>query len=143
MVLYIRFLIITGLMLFVNGIGHAQCNTNTLVDECSGKLNDFTFLKSYKLTEADANGEVEFSYVFSKDTKYFLSFCDGSGGTPEIEVKLLDKNKKMIATNYLKKSGKYYPGIAYNCSATGIYYMSYKINNPSSKCSVSVIGFKK
>ncbi|MBY0426131.1 MAG: hypothetical protein K2Q22_10875, partial [Cytophagales bacterium] len=58
-------------------------------------------------------------------------------------VTLLDSNRKPIATNYDKKTSKYFPGLAYKCSATGIFYMVFKINSPSSKCAVTVIGFKK
>ena len=133
--------IITGLLLS-GATAFGQCNTEPLIDKASAKLGDFTFLKSYKI-DGNASNEVEHSYVFSKETMYFLAVHDGKDEVPQIEIVLLDSNRKPIATNYDKKTSKYFPGLAYKCSATGIFYMVFKINSPSSKCAVSVIGFKK
>lgn len=133
-------LLISGITLaFASVTASAQCNPDPLVEKCSGKLGGFTFLKSYKLEGAS---DIEYSYVFSKDTQYMLSVCNSSEEVPKITVSLYDKDRKLLATNYNKKDDKYYPGLGYNCTATGIYYMTYSIQS-GDKCGVSVVGFKK
>lgn len=121
----------------------AQCNPDAFASACNTKLGDFTFIKNYKIepSKTGANGVAEFSYVFSKDTQYFISVCDGKNDSPKIEITLLDSNKKPLATNVDK--GTYYAGIAYKCTTTGIYYMSFNVSAASDKCAVSALGFKK
>ncbi len=131
-----------ALLLLLVTVGKAQCNPDGLAAGCNAKLGDFTFIKNYKIDPAKAaNGLLEFSYVFSKDTQYFLSICDGKSDSPKIEVTLMDSNKKPLASNM--DGGKYYPGIAYKCTTTGIYYMAFNISSASEKCAISALGFKK
>jgi hypothetical protein len=118
---------------------NAQCNTDPLVQKCSGKLNDFTFLKVYKIDKVKPGEPVEYSYVFSGNTSYILSLCDEKGTDFGVEVTLSDSNRKLVSTN--KLNGKLYPAITYNCRTTGIYYMTYTLSDAS--CGVSVLGFKK
>jgi len=122
------------LLLSFNSFG--QCQT----DECVAKItNGYTFLKSYKIEKV--GDEMEYSYVFSKDTNYMLVMCDGGTGK-NIVVTLFDSNRKEIATNFDKKNDKYYPAIAYPCKATGIYYLRFSfVDKP--ECCVSVLAFKK
>ena len=123
-------------------IANAQCNADALAGDCNAKLGDFTFIKNYKIDPAKATtGVAEFSYVFSKDTQYFVSICDGKSSAPKIEVSLMDSNKKVLSTN--KDKGTYYAGIAYKCTTTGIYYLSYNITGATEKCAISALGFKK
>ena len=125
------------IILAAHTFSSAQCNTDPLVQKCSGKLGDFTFLKVYKIEKGGE--QVEFSYVFSGNTSYMLSVCDDKGSDNAIEVSLFDSNRKLVSTN--KLNGKVYPAITYNCKTTGIYYMTY--NNTDAGCGVSVLGFKK
>lgn len=114
-------------------MSNAQCQA----DECVSKISDgYIFLKSYKMEKA--GNEVEYSYVFSKDTDYMLVTCNANN----VIVTLFDSNKKMIATNYDPKTEKYYTALAYNCKATGIYYLKYSFKE-NSECCVSVLAFKK
>lgn len=117
----------------------AQCNTEPMVQKCSSKLGDFTFLKVYKIDKIKTGESVEFSYVFSGNTSYMLSLCDDKGSDIGVEVTLYDSNRKLVSTN--KLNGKVYPAITYNCKSTGIYYMTYSIADVT--CGVSVLGFKK
>jgi len=120
----------------------AQCNSDALAPACNSKLGAFTFIKNYKIDPAKAvNNAQEFSYVFSKDTQYFISVCDGKNDNPKMEITLMDSNKKVLASNVEK--GTYYPGIAYKCTTTGIYYMVFNVSAASEKCAVSALGFKK
>jgi hypothetical protein len=129
---------ITVLFISANSL-FAQCNTDPLVQKCSGKLGDFTFLKVYKIDKVKIGESVEYSYVFSGNTSYMLSLCDDKGTDTGVEVSLFDSNRKLVSTN--KLNGKIYPAITYNCKSTGIYYMTYSVADAS--CGVSVLGFKK
>jgi hypothetical protein len=135
--------IITIFSAFLFGtIASAQCNPDAMAGDCNAKLGDFTFIKNYKIDPAKATtGVAEFSYVFSKDTQYFVSICDGKSSSPKIEVSLMDSNKKVLSTN--KDNGSFYAGIAYKCTTTGIYYISYNIAGATDKCAISALGFKK
>ncbi len=116
---------------------HAQCKA----DDCVAKLTGgYTFLKSYQIDKTCE--QAEYSYVFSKDTNYMLSMCNKDGSTQNIVVNLYDANKKEIATNFDKKSGKFYPAIVYSCKATGIYYIKFTFNIKPD-CFASVLAFKK
>jgi hypothetical protein len=84
----------------------------------------------------------EYSYVFSKDTNYMLVLCNKDGSSPSVLVTLFDSNRKEIASNLDKKTGKHYPAIVFNCKATGIYYLKFTFSDQS-ECCVSVLAFKK
>ncbi len=116
--------------------GNAQCKT----DECVAKINsDYTFLKTYQMSKV--GDQLEYSYVLSKDTNYMLVMCNG-GGTQSIIVTLYDSKRKEIATNQDKGSNKIYGAIAYQCKATGIYYLRFSfVDKP--ECCVSVLAFKR
>ena len=136
--LFLNFILVCSIAFSAN----AQCDADALAPACNAKLGIFTFIKNYKLDPAKAtNNSLEFSYVFSKETQYFVSVCDGKSDSPKIEITLLDNNKKVLASNLEK--GKYFPGIAYKCSTTGIYYMVYNVTAATDKCAISALGFKK
>lgn len=134
----IKLLILGISLLLLNQMASAQCNTDPLVQKCSGKLGDFTFLKVYKV-DKPAGEPIEFSYVFSGNTSYIISLCDDKGSDSGVEVTLYDSNRKLVSTN--KLNGKVFPAITYNCKSTGIYYMTYALHDAT--CGVSVLGFKK
>ena len=124
------------LYVWAAGSVSAQCKA----DDCVAKLTGgYTFLKSYQIDKTCE--QAEFSYVFSKDTNYMLSMCN-KDGTQNIVVNLYDANKKEIATNFDKKSGKFYPAIVYGCRSTGIYYIKFTFN-VKPDCFASVLAFKK
>ena len=122
---------------------NAQCNADSYTEECLSKLQPgFTFLKSFKVDgQGGAKSKVEYSYVFSKDTQYYINVCAEGEGTDGIVVTMYDSNRKLVATNYA--NGKFFPGIVYPCNATGIYYISFTFNGSSNYCGGSVLGFKR
>ncbi len=122
---------------------NAQCNADALAQSCVPKLQDgFTFLKTFKVDGlGGAKNKVEYSYVFSKDTQYFLNICANSEPTDGIIVTMYDSKRQVVSTNY--NNGKFYPGIVYPCNATGIYYITFTFQGSSSYCGGSVLGFKR
>jgi uncharacterized protein (DUF2344 family) len=132
--------VFTLVVLALSGFNaNAQCQP----DACIQKFSDgYTFLKTYKMEQVGL--ETEYSYVFSKETNYMIAVCSSSGSEATVKVTLYDATRKEIASNFDKKSGKLYSVMAYQCKATGIYYLKYTpVNQKVSDCCVSVLGFKK
>jgi hypothetical protein len=131
-------LILVSLWISTNDV-FGQCQP----DACIQKISDgYTFLKTYKMEQIGT--ETEYSYVFSRDTNYMIAVCSSSGSDATVKVTLYDASRKEIASNLDKKSNKLYSVIAYQCKATGIYYLKYTpVNQNKADCCVSVLGFKK
>jgi len=127
------------------GANLQACDAMKYKQQCVSQLAaGYTFIKSYLLDDTKLNaatGEIEYSFVFSKGTVYMLTMSDNQGNPKNIEIKLYDPNHKLIVSNLDAKSGSYFP-ISYPCSATGIHYMTFKIND-ATKCGLSVLGFKR
>ena len=120
-----------------------QCNTS-LYTEMSIKSmpEDFTFLKTFKIDGKNgANEKVEYSYVFSKDTKYSLNISTEGEEIDGIVVSMYDSNRKQVATNNVK--GTLYSGIEYPCKSTGIYYITFTFEDSKTYCGGSALGFKR
>ena len=108
----------------------------------SMRVLGFTFLKTFKVDgQAGAKSKVEYSYVFSKDTQYFLNVCSEGTGTDGIVVTMYDSKRQMVSTNF--NNGKFYPGLVYPCNATGIYYITFTFQDSQNYCGGSVLGFKR
>lgn len=121
----------------------AQCDSNGYTESCISKLGDgFTFLKSFKIDgEGGAKNKVEYSYVFSKDTQYFINICASGENTDGIIVTMYDSNRKQVGTNFINNS--FYPAFVYPCNATGIYYITFTFKDSKNHCGGSVLGFKR
>jgi hypothetical protein len=123
-------------LVLVFGVSFSQFKTA----ECVAKLNGFTFLKTYKLDNPAK--EVEHSYVFSKDNSYMVIICNKDGSPRNTSVTLYDSNRNLIASSYDEANKRHYYALAYNCKATGIYYMKFKFEDPTIDCS-SVLAFRR
>ena len=140
-----RLYLIVSAFLLISGSGYAQCDAMRHKDKCVQRLADgFTFIKSYLIdgARANTNGEIEYSFVFSKGTLYMLTIADNTGAAENIEIKLYDPQHKLLASNFDKKSGKFFP-IGYPCSTTGVHYMTFKYHGNGNACGLSVLGFKR
>ena len=117
------------------------CNSGKLADECIPKLSEgFNFLKSYKVDGATKD-KVEYSYVFMKGTQYMINLCANGTATDGVVVSILDKDRNKIASS--KINGQIVSAINYPCNASGIYYIQYTFDEPSSRCGGSALGFKR
>jgi hypothetical protein len=121
----------------------AQCNSENLSSQCIPKLAaGFNFLKSYKIDGDNGTKEkVEYSYVFLKGTQYMINICAPNQPTDGIIVSLYDANRNKVASS--KMNDQYITAIAYPCNATGVYYIQYTFEKPSSYCGGSALGFKR
>src|SRR5690606_6548115 len=119
----IKLIPILILLLTISGTANAQCNSVERMDACISKISgDYTFLKSYRVEPDDLlNGDIEYSYVFTKDTDYLIALCQDTSGNQKITMKVdvYDANRQLIVTN--EYDGRYMSKIGYKCSATGMY----------------------
>jgi hypothetical protein len=119
-----------------------ECGSDEFLDKFAPALGDYTFIKAFKV-EIDKSGEKnEFSYVFSKGSNYRIIICDQNSEGNKMVVNFFDRNKKLIASNYLKSSKKFFPVLNYNCSATGVYYVESYFEGEKNGCGVNILGFK-
>jgi hypothetical protein len=102
----------------------------------------FIFLKSFKVDgQGGTKSMVEYSYVFSKDTQYYLNICNDGLETDGIVVTMYDSKRQVVTTNF--NEGKFYSGFIYPCNATGIYYITFTFEGSQNYCGGSVLGFKR
>lgn len=141
---FLKIFVLAAYSMFAQGhVMVAQCNADDLANNCIPALQEgFTFLKTFKIDgQAGAKAKVEYSYVFSKDTQYFLNICNEGSSTDGIVVTMYDSKRQMVSTNYV--NSKYYSSLIYPCNATGIYYITFTFNGSSNYCGGSVLGFKR
>ena len=107
-----------GFLVIVNVESKAQCNTSDYSQICITKVKDgFTFLKSFGIDAGGAKEKVEYSYVFSKDTEYFLNVCSEDEKSEGIVITIYDSNRKVASTNFV--NNKYFPAVVFSCKSTG------------------------
>lgn len=121
----------------------AQCNSENLSSQCIPKLaSGFNFLKSYKIDgDGGSKEKVEYSYVFLKGTSYMINICAPTQPTDGIIVSLYDQNRNKVISS--KLDNQFVSAIQYPCNATGVYYIQYTFEKPSSYCGGSALGFKR
>lgn len=120
-------------------VSPTDCDTNVFVQECIAKIpTGFLFLKGYPI-ENKANDQVEYSYVFTKGTTYFISLNESSSKNIVIEV--YNYERKMVASS--RVNGQIVSNIIYSCNATGIFYTRYLFTSEISSCGGSALSFKR
>lgn len=120
----------------------AQCNTDELSNLCISKLAPgFNFIKAYKINGELDLVKVEYSYAFAKGTQYMITLCDQKPDGNSIMVTIYDAKRNKVASN--KANGVLLQAISFPCNATGIYYIQYTFEGPSSRCGGSALGFKR
>ena len=122
---------------------YGQCNPQELASNCVSQVKEgFTFLKSFNIDGMNGSREkVEYSYVFSKDTQYYLNICAEGENTDGIIVTIYDAKRRVASTNLA--NDKIFPGIIFACKSTGIYYITFTFDNSETYCGGSVLAFKK
>ena len=121
----------------------AQCNPSGFSQECISKIQDgFIFVKSFNVDgQQGAKQKVEYSYVMTKDTQYFMNICTAESDTDGIVVTIYDSKRNPVSTNYA--NGKFFPALIFECKATGIYYITYTFRESKNHCGGSILAFKK
>lgn len=119
------------------------CDSEAFLNKCAPSLEDFVFITTFKIGVEKEGGKTEYSYVLSRGTNYRIVICDQNETGNKMIVNFYDRNKKLIASNYLKASKKFYPSISYPCPATGVYYVEAFFEGNKKGCGLNILGFKK
>jgi len=102
----------------------------------------FTFIKSFKIDgKGGARKDIEYTCVFSKDTKYKIVMTGKDDGANGIIATLYDSKRTELASSYT--NNKFYPTWTYVCRATGIYYLRFSFKDSHSFCGGAVLGFRR
>jgi hypothetical protein len=136
---------IIGLFFFIlfEKQSFAQCDYNIQTEECLAKIQDgFIYVKSFPVDGRNGMKEkVEYSYVMTRDTQYYLNLCTPENDADGIIITIYDSERNPVSTNYA--DGRFFQALIYQCSATGIYYISYTFNGSKNYCAGSTLSFKK
>ncbi len=121
----------------------AQCNPSEYSQQCISKIQDgFIFVKSFNVDGQDgAKEKVQYSYVMTRDTQYFMNICTAEEDGDGIIITIYDSKRNPVSTNYA--NGKFFPALIFECKATGIYYITYTFQESKHFCGGSVLAFKK
>ena len=123
---------------------HAEAQSDELVNVCALDIGDATYLKDFKikLQQGDIKPapSVKFSVVLNKGTSYKLNVCNADGYEGEAVIKLLDHNN-LLGTNYSSASQKFYKGIQFPCTKTGVYSINVSFEDGKEGASVVILSF--
>jgi hypothetical protein len=138
-----RLVFFITVLFFTTSISFAQCDAAEKAAGCApNPESGYTLIKSFQVDgKGGARTKIEYSYVFTKGTKYLVNVCGGAKSTDGVVVTLYDKYRNKVASNLI--DGKIARAIAYPCSATGIYYITYTFHDSKDYCGGSTIGFKR
>lgn len=125
------------------GFSGPPCDSEAFLNKCAPSLEDFVFITTFKVGIEKAGGKYEYNYVLSRGTNYRIVICDQNEEGNRMIVNFYDRNKKLIATNFLKGSKKFFPSLSYNCQATGVYYVEAFFEGNKKGCGLNILGFKK
>lgn len=132
-----------AMLLCTSFIQKPSCDPEKMMDACAPALEDFVFIKSFAVECKKQNETTEYSYVLSRGVNYRVVICDEFGDNRKMTVSMFDRNRKLIATNYLKSARKHFPSLSYNCAATGVYYFEASFGDEKKACGINILGFKK
>ena len=114
----------------------------SLCSESVSKLDDFNFLKSYKLVDPQPMSK-EFSYVFTKGNTYKIMLClEEDRKKSNVEISILDRSRNVVVSN-INSKGKKKNVLQFKCDTSGIYYMRYDFKDETNFCGASVLAFTR
>ncbi len=134
--------------LFPGGKASGQVSQDKLVNLCveeSGK--DATYLKDYvvklpKATKPDNPPVARHTLALHKNIHYRFTICNSEKYPGRGIIRIYD-TKGMLATNFIKKTGKIYNSVDFFCKKSGPYtvYISFKDGEPG--MAVSILSYVK
>jgi hypothetical protein len=129
-------------ILTISSTSGPECGSDEYLDRFAPALGDYTFIKVFNVQIDKMDAKSEFSYVFSKGSNYRIVIGDLNEQGNKMVVNFYDRNRKLVASNYVKSTRKFYPSINYTCSATGVYYVEASFENGKTGCGINILGFK-
>ena len=138
-----RLVFFITVLCFTTNVSYGQCDAAEKAAGCTpNPESGYTLIKSFEVDgKGGTKSKIEYSYVFTKGTKYLVNVCGGAKTPDGLVVTLYDKYRNKVASNLVE--GKVVKAIAYPCSATGIYYITYTFYESKEFCGGSTIGFKR
>ena len=119
------------------------CDSEAFLNKCAPSLEDFVFITTFKVYSEKQGDKTNYSYVLSRGTNYKIVICDQNEEGNRMIVNFYDRSKKLIASNYLKSSKKFFPSINFPCQVTGVYYVEVYFEGEKKGCGLNILGFKK
>ena len=100
-----------------------------------------SFSSDYKLSKSieikTKSGNYDATIVLSKNTRYKFTITEKSGN---ITAKIIDSNKRLLATNKDIRTNKVYDSFIYICRATGAYKIKFEMQKSGTGvCSVGFV----
>lgn len=136
-------IVLMGVLLFPSAAS-GQCGTDEYLDKCASALGSYNYIKSFTVdVKAKKKSSLEYSYVFSKGSKYMLIACNQNVIGGKMIMNLFDRNHNLVACTYDEKDNKYYSDLVYPCSSTGVYYITFTFPEAKKGCGLCIIGFNK
>lgn len=138
------------LLLFILSLSisetYGQCN-NSLIDSCKAKLGETVYLKHFRLRFAKAKKRAKasaanFSIYLNKGTDYTFTIANDKTQKGEAIVKLYD-DFRFYGSNEKKKEKELVDIFRFNCSKTGIYYLTIQYKDGEAGCSVIMLSMKQ
>ena len=130
--------------MFHTSTSMAQCFDTKTVDKCSDRLTDHHLFKVRAIPVpkgATEKNPLEFMIPFKKNTDYVMTLCDMDTTGGALIMLLRDRTGKPVATNYDKKTKKYYDKLVFKCQSTSRYYLDFWFPDRRKGCDVVSIGF--
>jgi len=144
-----RFYIIIILSIFSLGfLNSAQAQTGEeLVNMCTKLSEDTKYLKDFtvKLGGAAPGEEPpsqKKSLMLRKNTQYRFTICS-SRDYPGRGIIKIYSSSKLLATNYVEKTGKMYPSVDLKVQKTGPYHIWIEFEDGKEGLAVVVLSFVK
>ena len=144
-----RFYIIIILSIFSLGfLNSAQAQTGEeLVNMCTKLSDDTKYLKDFtvKLSGAAPGEEPpsqKKSLMLRKNTQYRFTICS-SRDYPGRGILKIYSSSKLLATNYIEKTGKMYPSVDLKVQKTGPYHIWIEFEDGKEGLAVVVLSFVK
>ena len=122
---------------------NAQCTPEEYSLNCIQRIREgFIYLKSYNIDgNRDSKDKVEYTTVFSRDTQYVLHICTGLPDTDGIVLTIYNPQREIMATN--NTGDNINSELEFNCTTTGIYYLTFTFQSSKSMCGGCVLSFRK
>jgi hypothetical protein len=136
--------LLTLIIIFFTGFKSFRgADPDALLTKCAPGLEDFVFITTFKINSEKEGEKTNYSYVLSRGTTYKIVVCEQNESGNRMIVNFYDRSKKLIASNYLKPSKKFFPSISYNCQVTGVYYVEAYFEGEKKGNGLNILGFKK
>ena len=136
-----RPLLFCFMLLVATQVSYAQCNAEKYKDKCINSLPPgFNFKQLFNITsKANGKQKIEFSTNLKRGHLYMINVANKEGLQKNIVVKFYDAHRRIIATNYDDRTGKFWP-IGYACNSSGVYFITFEFINNENKCGIAVLG---